>query len=85
MNAPRPVIVLIEVPGDRGVWKKSLHRHHKAIRHPEPHRPPQPIPERDVERLRRLAEQFRDAVRVQHDAVLEAGRTTLRALRLQAA
>jgi hypothetical protein len=84
MNAPRPVVVLIECPGDRGVWKKSLHRRHKAIRPTEPHRPRDGIPERDVDRLRRLAEQFRDAVRVQHEALLAAGRAMLNGLRTAA-
>jgi hypothetical protein len=87
MYAPKPAIIFIPVgTGDNGAHRRARpdFRRHRAIR-TEPHRPPQPIPERDVERLRRLAEQFRDAVRVQHEAVLAAGRAMLQTLRLQAA
>jgi hypothetical protein len=87
MNAPRSVVIFVPVAsGDNGAWRRARpdFRRHRTIR-AEPHRRPQPIPERDVERLRRLAEQFRDAVRVRHEAVLEAGRALLSGLRLQAA
>jgi hypothetical protein len=84
MNAPLSVIIL-PVPvgtGDNGVWKKALNRRHKAIRPTERWRPSERIPQLDRDRLRRLVEQFRDAVRVQHEALLAAGRSMLQAMQV---
>jgi hypothetical protein len=56
-NAPLSVIVVpVPVaPGDRGVWKKAQHRHHKAIRLDPPWRPQLAIPAGDRDALRRAA------------------------------
>jgi hypothetical protein len=87
MNAPRPVVVLVPIAsGDNGAWRRSRpdFRRHKAQR-TEPHRPPQPIPERDIQRLRQLAEDFRRATRSQAEALLAAGRLMLSGLGMNAA
>jgi hypothetical protein len=81
-NALNPVVILVPVgTGDNGVHRRSKpdYSRHKAIRPSEPRRQYQPIPERDRDHLRRMVEQFRDAVRVQHEAALAQGRRLLAA------
>jgi hypothetical protein len=76
--APLSVVILFEGGSPKtGREVKPDFRRHKAQRPDVPRRPPQPIPQRDGEWLRRLAERFREAVRVQHEAVLFAGRRVL--------
>jgi hypothetical protein len=87
MNAPRPVVVLVPIAsGHNGAWRRSRpdFRRHRAICPSEPHWPPQPIPERDIERLRQLAEEFRRATRSQAEALLAAGRLMLSGLGMNA-
>jgi hypothetical protein len=88
MNAPpNSVVVLVPVPvgtGDNGVHRRSkpdFRRHHRAVRPTDSPWRPQPIPQLDRDRLRHLVEQFRDAVRVQHEALLAQGRAMMAALR----
>jgi hypothetical protein len=74
MNAPKPVIVLIEVPGDRGVSRKVRpdYRRHKAQR-PERWPPKQSIPTWDKDELRRRVEFMREGHRRQAEALSAAG------------
>jgi hypothetical protein len=84
MNAPLSVIIL-PVPvgtGDNGVHRRAKpdYRHHKAQR-TERWRPSERIPQPlDPDRLRQLAERFRRAVDLQHQALLAAGRSMLQAM-----
>jgi hypothetical protein len=79
-NAPSPAIIFIEVPGDRGVWKKAQHRHHKAVRPAEPWPIKRGIPSQlDKDELRRRAQEFRDANRPHAQAMIIEARLMLRA------
>jgi hypothetical protein len=82
VNAPLQVVVVpVPVaPGDRGVWKKAQHRHHKAVRPADPPWPPkQPIPHQNRDALRRRAQQWREAVRPQARAMIIEARMRLAA------
>jgi hypothetical protein len=86
INAPQAAIILIETPGDRGVWRKSqqARRQHKAVRPIERWRERQDIPEPNHEALRRAVERMREAHRPQAEALIAQGRTMLSALRAAA-
>jgi hypothetical protein len=81
VNAPKPVIILIDAQGDRGVWKKAQHRHHKAIRPSDPPwRPKDRIPTQlDRETLRRRAEEMRRMNRARVEEMLTEARAKLAA------
>jgi hypothetical protein len=82
MNAPRPVIILIDAQGDRGCWRRSKpedRRHHKAIRRAEPWRPQRAIPAGDRDELRRAAEEMRRLNRARVEEMLAEARMCLRA------
>jgi hypothetical protein len=80
MNAPRPVIILIDARGDRGVFKKiDYRRHHRAVRKDQPWRPQRAIPSWDRDELRRRAQEWRDSVRPRAEALKAAGQAMLRA------
>jgi hypothetical protein len=78
-NAPQTVVVLIDAQGDRGVWKKAQHRHHKAIRPTEPWPIKRSIPHQDREALRRRAKEWRDQSRQTVEAMLTEARMRLAA------
>jgi hypothetical protein len=76
LNAPK-VIVLFELPGDRGCWRKMKNRrHHRVDRTTQPWRPKQDIPPSQLERdrLRRQVEEFRKATHPQAMAALSQAR-----------
>jgi hypothetical protein len=83
VNAPLSVI-LVPVPaapgrGDSGVHKKFDYRRHKAIRPAEPWRPQRAIPAGDRNELRRRAQEWREAVRPQAQAMIIEARLRIAA------
>jgi hypothetical protein len=72
------IILLPVAIGDRGCWRKVKNaRHHKIDRSTKPWSPRQVPPQPDTDELRRRVQQFREAVRVQHEALLSAGRAVM--------
>jgi hypothetical protein len=77
-HAPTPAIIFVEVPtgtGDRGCFRKG---HSGIIEQSVPMsrrgRARPPIPQPDVETLRRRVERFRGARKQEIEALREAGR-----------
>jgi hypothetical protein len=77
LNARRTIFLI----GPSWAWERvrpKPYRRHKVDRSTKPWKP-QPIPERDSDRLRRQAEEFRKATRSQVDALNAKGRVALKA------
>jgi hypothetical protein len=84
MNVPRPIVVLIPVgTGDKGVWNRSRpdFRRHKAIRPTDSPWPvKQGIPSQlDRAELIRRAQEWRETMRPQTEALKAASQATPRA------
>jgi hypothetical protein len=83
MNAPQTVVVFVPVAqGDRGCWRRSKpedRKPHKAVRK-DPPWPRQGIPSQlGKDELRRRAQEWRETVRPQAEAMLTEARARLAA------
>jgi hypothetical protein len=75
MHAPLSVVLVIGSPEPLRKSKPQQHRHRRVTR--ELWRPRESIPQRDGDRLRRLAERMREACRQQIEAARADGRAAL--------